>query len=116
MIPNHFTVLDCLPLTPNGKIERQPTELDWDDAKWMAAIAHILESLSGKTLGLSLEDFQALDANAQLTLLSARLESANLLPVDADINTVRGIAQVIKADELAYLRAISGLSQSNNSV
>jgi amino acid adenylation domain-containing protein len=97
-----LAVLDLPALRP----DREPIELDWDDAQWMALIAQILEALSGKTLGLSFNDFQALDADAQLNLLKQRLESVNLLPVDAKINTVRGIAQVIKADELAFLRYV----------
>jgi thioesterase domain-containing protein/acyl carrier protein len=104
-----LALLDLPALLP----DRQPIELDWDDTKWMATIAHVLESLSGKTLGLSSEDFQALDADAQLTLLSASLERVNLLPVDAGINTVRGIAQVIKADELAFLRYVPPTGYSN---
>jgi thioesterase domain-containing protein len=97
-----LALLDLPALLP----DRQPIELDWDDTKWMATIAHVLESLSGKTLGLSSEDFQALDADAQLTLLSARLEKANLLPKEVGINYVRSIVQVIKADELAFLRYV----------
>jgi len=97
-----LAILDLPALLP----DREPTELDWSEAKWMATIAYILESLSGKTLGLSEDDFQALDANAQLKFLSSRLERANLLPVDAGINYVRSIVQVIKADELAFLRYV----------
>lgn len=97
-----LAILDLPALHPN----REPTELDWNEAKWMATIAHILESLSGKTLGLCEKDFQALDANMQLEFLKKRLESINLLPPDAGINYVRGIVQVIKADELAFLRYV----------
>ncbi|MEK8015446.1 MAG: amino acid adenylation domain-containing protein [Candidatus Parabeggiatoa sp.] len=97
-----LAILDMPALRP----DRHPTELDWNDAKWMATIAHILESLSGENLGLSNEDFQPLDAQAQLSLLKARLERVNLLPQETSINTVRGIVQVIKADELAFLRYV----------
>jgi len=97
-----LAILDLPALRP----DREPIELDWNEAQWMAAIAQILEALSGKTLGLSFDDFQALDADDAHKLLKERLESVNLLPVDADINTVRRLVQVIKADELAFLRYV----------
>jgi surfactin family lipopeptide synthetase A len=97
-----LAILDLSAFLP----ERQPIELDWNDAKWMATIAHVLESLSGEQLGLSSEDFQPLEADAQLKLLKERLERVNLLPAEAGINTVRGMVQVIKADEQAFLRYV----------
>ncbi|EDN72593.1 Non-ribosomal peptide synthetase [Beggiatoa sp. SS] len=104
-----LAILDLPALRP----DRHPTELDWNDAKWMATIAHILESLSGENLGLSFEDFQPLDAQAQLSLLKARLERVNLLPQETSIHTVRGIVQVIKADELAFLRYVPPVGYPN---
>jgi amino acid adenylation domain-containing protein len=97
-----LAILDLPALRP----ERSPIELDWNEAKWMATIASILESLSGKTLGLCEADFQALDTDAQLERLSVRLEKVKLLPVEAGINYVRRIVQVIKADEIAFLRYV----------
>ena len=97
-----LAILDLPALHP----DREPTELDWEEGKWMATIAHILESLSGKTLELCEQDFLALDTNTQLELLSTRLESVNLLPPDTGINYVRSLVQVIKADELAFLRYV----------
>jgi len=104
-----LAILDLPALHP----DRQPTELDWDEAKWMATIAQILESLSGKHLALCYEDFQPLDTEAQLTLLSTRLESVNLLPPEAGINYVHSIVQVIKADELAFLRYVPSTGYPN---
>ena len=99
-----LAILDLPALRP----DREPIELDWDEAKWMAVIAQIIESLSGKTLGLCYEDFLALDADAQLKLLKEHLESANLLPPEASINTVRALVRVSKADGLAFFRYLPG--------
>jgi surfactin family lipopeptide synthetase A len=104
-----LAILDLPALHP----ERSPIKLDWNDAKWMATIAYIFESLSGKTLGLCEADFQALDAEAQLTLLSARLESANLLPKETEINEVRRLIQVIQADEIAFLQYVPSAAYPN---
>ena len=104
-----LAILDLPALPP----DRQPIELDWDNARWMALIAHILETLSGNSLDLSFKDFQPLNDTDAYQLLKERLERANLLPASADINQVRSIVQVIKADELAFLRYVPPVGYPN---
>jgi thioesterase domain-containing protein len=96
----HFLgILDLPALAPN----RLPLELHWDDSQWMAAIASILEVLSGQSLGLTQEDFVNQNKEEQLIVLKARLEETSLLPIGSDLVSVRGLVQVIWANGLAIL-------------
>ncbi|NEP37771.1 alpha/beta fold hydrolase, partial [Moorena sp. SIO3B2] len=80
-----------------------PKQLDWDDARWLTNIAHILEMLSGKNLEISYETLKPLTPLAQLNHLKQQMETVNLLPPNSGIERVRGIVQTIKADELAVM-------------
>jgi len=78
-------------------------QLDWDDTRWLTNIAHVLEMLSGKNLGISYETLKPLTPEAQLNYLKQQMEIVNLLPPNSAIERVRGIVQTIKADELAFM-------------
>ncbi|MDJ0615616.1 MAG: amino acid adenylation domain-containing protein [Calothrix sp. MO_192.B10] len=80
-----------------------PKQLDWDDARWLTNIAHILEMLSGKNLGIDYETLKPLNPEAQLNHLKQQMEIVNLLPPNSGIERVRGIVKTIKADELAFM-------------
>ena len=80
-----------------------PKQLDWDDARWLTNIAHILEMLSGKNLGIDYETLKPLTPLAQLNHLKQQMETVNLLPPNSGIERVRGIVKTIKADELAFM-------------
>lgn len=97
-----LAILDMPVLLP----DREPIELDWDETQWIVAITQTLEALSGKKLGLGLEDFQPLKEDAQIALLKKGLEKAGMLPPGSGIKYIRSIINVIKADELAFLNYI----------
>ncbi|NEQ74589.1 MAG: amino acid adenylation domain-containing protein [Okeania sp. SIO2C9] len=80
-----------------------PKQLDWDDTRWLTNIAHIIEVLSAKNLGIFYEALKPLTPEAQLNYLKQQMESVNLLPYNSGIERVRGIVQTIKADELAFM-------------
>jgi len=80
-----------------------PKQLDWDNARWLTNIAHILEILSGKNLNIDDETLKPLTPEAQLNYLKQQMEAVNLLPPNSGIERVRGIVQTIKADELAFM-------------
>jgi len=85
---------------------RSLKQLDWDDTRWFTNIAHILEILSGKNLGISYETLKPLNPEAQLNYLKQQMETVNLLPYNSGIERVRGIVQTIKGDELAFMSYI----------
>ena len=98
-----LAILDIPAFIPSNK----PSELDWDDAQWLTLIAFVLELLSRKNLGVSYEALQLLAPDEQLNYLKERLTMANLLPPETEIDLVRGIVQVIKANELAFLSYVA---------
>ncbi|NET35554.1 MAG: amino acid adenylation domain-containing protein [Cyanothece sp. SIO1E1] len=79
------------------------TQLDWDHGQWISVVAHVLEMLSGRDLGVSDATLHPLEPDEQLNYLKQQLELANLLPPNSSIERVRGIVETTKASELALL-------------
>ncbi|MCP4103950.1 MAG: amino acid adenylation domain-containing protein [Desulfobacteraceae bacterium] len=92
-----LAILDIPAFVPTGK---QP---DWNDARWITVIAYVIEQLSGKKLDVSYDSLLPLNPHDQLNYLKKQLELISLLPPKAGLNQVRGIVQVIKANELALM-------------
>jgi len=71
---------------------------DWDNAKWLAQIASLVERLYETNLEVSYEAIQSLEQGEQFNYLKKRLERVNLLPPDAGTAQVRALVEVYKAN------------------
>ncbi|KYG02200.1 hypothetical protein BE21_55215 [Sorangium cellulosum] len=76
----------------------------WDHARWLTAILALFEPMSSEALRSLDEELRARSPEAQLELLARRLGAAGVLPTDAGPDRARGIAEVMKASDLAYGR------------
>lgn len=88
---------------PAPFLDHGSTALQWDDVQWLVTVARVIELLTGKLLYVTTEALQSLDADRQLYYLKSRMEKSNLLPHDSALAQVRGIVQVVKANEIALL-------------
>ncbi|MDY6994246.1 MAG: thioesterase domain-containing protein, partial [Pseudomonadota bacterium] len=75
----------------------------WDDTQWLITIARVIEHLSAQVLGITYETIGTLTPEEQLVYFKEQLERKNILPEATDMAQVRGIIQVIKANELAHI-------------
>jgi len=78
-------------------------ELQWDDTQWLVTIARVIEHLSAQELEITYEAIGALTPEEQLIYFKKQLEQKNILPEATDMAQVRGMIQVIKANELAHI-------------
>lgn len=94
-----LAIFDIPAFTPPEK----PIRPDWDDAKWITVIAHVIEQLSGKKLEMTNDGLQGLTFEDQMIQLKERMALNGIIPSSAGIEHVRGIAAVIRANELAFM-------------
>ena len=99
-IVEFLAILDIPAILPHKHL----ISIDQDDAQWLTDIAAVIESISGRNLGIIYDTLASLDPAQQLNCLKERMERVNLLPSGAGMAHVRGIVQVIKSAELALVQ------------
>lgn len=92
--------VDLLALFDSGEpdLEINQNDVDVDDAYWLHEIGLILENLYTTSLEISHEVLKSLDAEGQLDYFKERLQIANLLPPNININQLRGLLKVYKTE------------------
>jgi thioesterase domain-containing protein len=76
---------------------------DPGQARWIHAIARACEDATGKHVPLVC-DLNSLDDEAQLCLLRRAMIAADLLPAEAELNQIRGLVNVFRANSSARYR------------
>ena len=89
------------PITP-------PAELG--QARYIETIARACEEVSGKRVPLATGELDGLDDDAQLHALRQAMIAAELLPTEADVNYIRGLVSVFRANSRARYRAAHKLA------
>jgi amino acid adenylation domain-containing protein len=87
----YVAILDTSPAS-----ELEVSYSDWDNARWMYAIAGIAEELFGENLQISHEALSCLTPEEQINYFKQQLEIVGILPPQADIKLVRGLLQVFQ--------------------
>jgi thioesterase domain-containing protein/acyl carrier protein len=78
-----------------------PTSVDPGQARWIETIARAWEEVTGACVAIKACDLDGLDEEAQLQMLRRAMVSADLLPAEADINYIRGLVSVFRANSMA---------------
>jgi thioesterase domain-containing protein len=76
---------------------------DPGQARWIHAIARACEDATGKHVPLVC-DLNSLDDEAQLRVLRRAMIAADLLPAEAELNQIRGLVNVFRANSSARYR------------
>ena len=87
--------------TPAPRVPPTGPVIDPGQARWIETIAHAWEEVAGKPVPVSASDLDGLDDEAQLQVLRGAMVSADLLPAEADVNYIRGLVNVFRANSLA---------------
>lgn len=72
--------------------------LAWDDPRWLLLLSEVIESWLGKSLEVSDREIQSLTPEQQLSYFQKCLQKANLLPPESNLQPVRGLINVFKAN------------------
>jgi thioesterase domain-containing protein len=78
-----------------------PLERPVEPERLIATLVEIVEAIHGQTLTLDPDELTGADRSTRLSLLLASLEAGGILPVGAGLDRVRGMIEVLEADEQA---------------
>ncbi len=74
---------------------------DWDQARWTASVATMIERMFSIDLNLPESALSQRSEDEQLMLLLERLQAAHVLPPDADVAQVSGFVRVFQSNTQA---------------
>ncbi|MBV9039293.1 MAG: amino acid adenylation domain-containing protein, partial [Acidobacteriaceae bacterium] len=80
------------------------SSIDPGQAYWIETLAQAWEEATGKYLPVRRADLEAAGEESQLELLRRALVSADLLPSEAPLNSIRGMVNVFRANSMARYR------------
>ncbi|HLK62423.1 MAG TPA: amino acid adenylation domain-containing protein [Bryobacteraceae bacterium] len=89
-----LAVLDA----PAPILSRDPRWDEWDDPKWLAAIAHEIGIFLGSSLGVTAEDLAPLDPEARLNFIVERIRAGESWLAGGDANQLRAYLRIYKAN------------------
>ena len=73
---------------------------DWDEARWLVALAGAFGAVAGQQSTLVAEELRRLAPEEQMIRFKAELERLQLLPPEADLKQARGWIKVFKCNQL----------------
>lgn len=83
--------------------EHRPPSLSWSDAEWLGYFIGVLEDSTGVKADFKKDEVAALRFEKQLTICRHYMESAGVIPIDSDIQQVKGLIDVFKTNsQMAY--------------
>ena len=77
-----------------------PGQPDWDEARWLVALAGAFGAVSGQQSILVAEELRRLAPEEQMIHFKAELERLQLLPAGSDLKQARGWIEVFKCNQL----------------
>ncbi|KDB53387.1 hypothetical protein X805_09720 [Sphaerotilus natans subsp. natans DSM 6575] len=89
-----------LDVTAPGDAHTDPPVPDWDDARWLVALATAFGTMAGQRCTLGVQTLRALDAAAQMQAFQRELERMELLPPQSDPRQARGWVEVFRSQLL----------------
>jgi thioesterase domain-containing protein len=93
--------------TPAPISETRTSDIDADEALYLARVARLIERWAGKDLGISYEVLQPLTPAGRMDYLEERLKTVDILPPQAGRPQVHGLVQVFKASTRNCCRYIA---------
>lgn len=75
----------------------------WDNAQWLVEIAHLLGSVSGKSINVDITVLRTLSESEQINRLQQSLEDAGVLPAESQSQRLRGLVSVLRAADTAFM-------------
>ncbi|MCB0168065.1 MAG: amino acid adenylation domain-containing protein, partial [Anaerolineae bacterium] len=97
-----LAILDTTPFA-----EGEAESASWTEIQWLTRFIDFVEMLTDQSLGITPELLEPLNSDEQTAYLKQRLEQINALPVETDINQLRGWIQVYKVTSQAVSRYVS---------
>jgi len=85
---------------------------DQGQVRWILAISRPCEEVTGKRVPIGVSDLISLDDAAQLHALRSAMISAGLLLAEAQLNQIRGLLNVFRANSSARYRSDESLDIS----
>jgi len=92
---NLLAILDSV--SPNF---HEPTGSNWDEAKWLTQISHIIGHLYGKDIGINEDILRPLNDNDKLKYLHNKLKDSDFLPSESKLSHFKGFVDVYKTNLL----------------